>query len=48
MTKVIVTTAGGAVVIRFLRIEQAEQIVEKLKHRINQYAIDKREKEMQA
>lgn len=48
LTKVIVTTAGGAVVIRFLRIEQAEQIVEKLKHRINQYAIDKREKEMQA
>lgn len=46
LTKVIVTTAGGEVVIRFLRNEQAEQIVEKLKRYINQYAIAKREKEM--
>ena len=43
LAKVIVTTAGGDVVIRFLEMEQAEQIVERLKNRINQYA--KAEKE---
>ena len=37
LSKVIVTTAGGDVVIRFLEIEKAEQIVERLKMRINQY-----------
>lgn len=42
LTKVIVTTAGGAVVIRFLEMEKAEAIVEKLKKRINSYAIKSR------
>lgn len=37
LSKVIVTTAGGEVVIRFLETEMAEQIVERLKTRINQY-----------
>lgn len=43
LAKVIVTTAGGDVTIRFLEEEIAEQIVEKLKVRINQYAVEKRE-----
>ncbi len=43
LTKVIVTTAGGEVTIRFLEQEKAEGIVENLKHRINQYAREKRE-----
>nr|MBP3598589.1 PH domain-containing protein [Eubacterium sp.] len=38
LTKVIVTTAGGDVTIRFLEVEKAEKIVERLKTRINQYA----------
>lgn len=38
LTKVIVTTAGGDVTIRFLEVELAEKIVEHLKTRINQYA----------
>ena len=38
LTKVIVTTAGGDVTIRFLEVEKAEEIVERLKTRINQYA----------
>ena len=37
LSKVIVTTAGGDVVIRFLEIEKAEKIVERLKMRSNQY-----------
>lgn len=43
LAKVIVTTAGGDVTIRFLEAEMAEQIVDKLKTRINQYAVSKRE-----
>lgn len=42
LTKVIVTTAGGDVVIRFLEKEKAEEIVENLKKRINSYAIESR------
>jgi len=38
LTKVIVTTAGGDVTIRFIETKEAEEIVEKLKNRINQYA----------
>ncbi len=38
LTKVIVTTAGGDVTIRFLEEKKAEEIVERLKTRINQYA----------
>lgn len=44
LSKVIVTTAGGDVTIRFLETEMAEGIVEKLKTRINQYAVNGREK----
>ncbi|MCD7826484.1 MAG: PH domain-containing protein [Clostridiaceae bacterium] len=43
LSKVMVTTAGGAVTIRFLETETAEQIVGRLKKRINQYAVKKRE-----
>lgn len=43
LSKVIVTTAGGDVTIRFLELKVAEQIVETLKTRINQYAVEKRE-----
>lgn len=44
LSKVIVTTAGGDVTIRFIEEAVAESIVEKLKVRINQYAVEKREK----
>ena len=44
LSKVIVTTAGADVTIRFLRSETADQIVEKLKKRINEYAVSEREK----
>lgn len=43
LSKVIVTTAGADVTIRFLRSETADQIVEKLKKRINEYAVTERE-----
>lgn len=42
LSKVNVTTAGGDVVIRFLEAERAEQIVERLKTRINQYVQSER------
>ena len=42
LTKVIVTTAGGDVTIRFLETQKAEAIVENLKKRINSYAIQSR------
>lgn len=45
LTKVIVTTAGGDVTIRFLQMEKAENIVEKLKNRINQYVVETRGQE---
>lgn len=38
LTKVIVTTAGGEVTIRFLEYEKAQQITESLKKKINQIA----------
>lgn len=43
LAKVIVTTAGGDVTIRFIENDAAEQIVDKLKTRINQYAVEKRQ-----
>lgn len=43
LSKVIVTTAGGDVTIRFIELPVAEQIVDRLKKRINQYAVSKRE-----
>ena len=43
LSKVIVTTAGGDVTIRFLETEMAERIVDRLKTRINQYAVAERE-----
>ena len=43
LSKVIVTTAGDDVTIRFLEEEIAKKIVDRLKVRINQYAVDKRE-----
>lgn len=45
LSKVIVTTAGGDVTIRFLEEETAKKIVDRLKVRINQYAVDRRENE---
>ncbi|MCR5544929.1 MAG: PH domain-containing protein [Lachnospiraceae bacterium] len=42
MTKVIVYTAGGEDTIRFLERERAEEIGERLKKRINGYAIEER------
>jgi len=40
--KVIVTTAGGDVTIRYLDLEKAEHIAESLKERINQMVIQNR------
>lgn len=40
--KVLVTTAGGDVAIRYLEVEKAEKIAENLKHRINEAAIQAR------
>lgn len=40
--KVIVTTAGGDVTIRYLELEKAERIAEALKHRINAVAVQAR------
>ena len=42
LSKVIVTTAGGDVTIRFLENKKAEDIVETLKQRINSYAVKSR------
>lgn len=44
LSKVIVTTAGGDVVIRFMETKKAEEIVENLKKRINSYAVAQRER----
>lgn len=43
LTKVIVTTAGGEVTIRFLEYEKARRIADTLKAKINQIAIEERE-----
>ena len=45
VAKLIVTTAGGDVTIRFLDEDKAEQIAEYLKRRINQIVIEQREEE---
>ena len=37
--KVLVTTAGGDVTIRYLEMEKAEKIAENLKHRINEVVV---------
>ena len=37
--KVLVTTAGGDVTIRYLELDKAEKIAEGLKHRINEVAV---------
>ena len=42
LSKVIVTTAGGDVTIRFLEMTVAEEIADRLKKRINQYAVSGR------
>lgn len=47
LSKVIVTTAGGDVTIRFLELGLAEQIVDTLKGRINSYAVQSRKEEAQ-
>lgn len=44
LTKVIVTTAGGEVTIRFLEYEKAQLIVEGLKKKINQIALSEHTK----
>lgn len=43
VAKVIVTTAGGDVTIRFLDEEKAEQIAESLRNRINEIVAEQRE-----
>lgn len=43
VAKVVVTTAGGDITIRFLDEEKAEQIAESLKKRINEIVIEERE-----
>lgn len=45
LTKVIVTTAGGEVTIRFLEYNDAQQIAESLKKKINQIALSKRQEQ---
>lgn len=45
VSKVIVTTAGGDVTIRFLEEEKAEQIAERLQVRINEIVVAQREEE---
>lgn len=45
VAKVVVTTAGGDVTLRFLDEEKAEFIAERLGRRINQIAVEKREKD---
>lgn len=45
LTKVIVTTAGGDVTIRFLEEVQADQIAMNLQHRVNQIIVEQRENE---
>ena len=42
LSKVIVTTAGGDVTIRFLEVPVAEEITDRLKRRINRYAVSGR------
>lgn len=43
VAKVVVTTAGGDVTIRFLDEEKAGHIAESLKERINEIVIEERE-----
>lgn len=45
VAKVVVTTAGGDVVLRFLDEEKADFIAESLGKRINQIVVEKREKD---
>lgn len=45
VAKVVVTTAGGDVTLRFLDEEKAEQIAESLGKRINQIVVEKREQD---
>lgn len=45
LTKVIVTTAGGDVTIRFLEEEQANHIAESLQRRVNQIVVEQREEQ---
>lgn len=45
VTKLIVTTAGGDVTLRFLDVEKAEEIAEYLKKRINQIVKEQREED---
>lgn len=39
LTKVVVTTAGGEVTIRFLEYSKAQQIADRLKVKINEFAL---------
>ena len=45
VAKVVVTTAGGDVTIRFLEEEKAEQIEENLRGRINEIVVSQREED---
>lgn len=48
LSKVLVTTAGAEVTIRFLEEEKARNIAEHLKNRINQYGIRARQEKQEA
>lgn len=48
VAKVVVTTAGGDVTIRFLEEEKAEAIAESLRNRINQIVKEERNAKEQA
>lgn len=45
VAKVVVTTAGGDVTIRFLEEEKAEKIAESLRNRINDIVVEQREED---
>ena len=42
LAKVVVTTAGGDVTVRFMEDEKANQIAESLKNRINEISLDEK------
>ena len=42
LAKVVVTTAGGDVTVRFMEDEKADQIAESLKNRINEISLDEK------
>lgn len=47
LAKVVVTTAGGDVTVRFMEDEQADRIAESLKNRINELTIEEKKQQTQ-